>query len=153
MGAEGHSDAPPVDLEMLRASTRLAGDPPGSKLPPGIHSSAGDEAGGGGSGGELSEIHLQPAPLAPSQRGGTGVGAGTGAGTGAGAGVGVSAGSGPGAGGPLSGVQMGVAPMQVHHWSPQSSTSSVHRKDSGGYDLSPFSTNLMRSSHARGSPT
>ena len=42
MGTDGHSDAPPIDLEMLRASTRLAGDPPGPK-PLGMHSSsAGD---------------------------------------------------------------------------------------------------------------
>jgi len=40
--------------------------------------------------------------------------------------------------------QMGVA-MQVHQWTPP-------QREEGGYELAAYTTSLMRSSNARGSP-
>lgn len=190
MGSDGHADAPPIDLEMLRASTRIAGELPGLRSTgsaggggggsmhvsgggggAGVHPPSGPAgagvgtaaAGGAGSfrdgpSSDMSEIQLQPVGLGVAgQQGHHRAVVGTGAGAGA------------GAGGGGMGASMGV-PIQVHQWAPPTS-SVVHRDEGGGsgagggvgagagagagggggeYEMTAFSTSLMRNSNARG---
>ncbi|KAF8589361.1 GATA-domain-containing protein [Ramaria rubella] len=123
MGAQGHADSPPIDLEMLRASTRL-GEPSGPNPSSATNMHSSEDGFRDGGAGDMAEIQLQPVPVPVSAQRGTALAP-----------------------------QMGVA-MQVHQWTPPvpPSGSSVHREE-GGYELAAYSTSLMRSSNARGSPT